>query len=247
MAGMRSAAACGDATAPEWRDRAASWHGHVHDAPDGWRHSVSIAPTGTAMMSMTCPLGMTSLFVAHDLEETGRSIVRGMMGTTPFACIGSALDMPIGESDDRTGIVDVLLACLGDLMDIEEDAEHASVALSWEHGPKPKVSCSRTSDAVPWPEPTELTMDMIRACGVRPRLVPSTLGPALGGMLQPGPITEWPDVDGIALGTDTAVEADLSDAIARLRTMAATRRARLTLGVAPGDMIVPGTCRKSGR
>jgi hypothetical protein len=197
------------------------------------------------MLSMTCPQGRTSLFVAHDLEDTGRSILRGMMGTTPFACIAHMLDMPIAESDDRPRVVDVLLACLGDLMDIEDHAEHATVALSW--GRQPRISCSRTSDAVPWPEATELAMSLIRESGVRPRLVPSTLRPAIGGMMQPGPITDWPDFDGLTLSMDTAVEADLSDAIARLRTMAATRRARLSLGVAAGDMIVPGASRKKGR
>lgn len=192
------------------------------------------------MLSMTCPLGMTSLFVAHDLEDTGTSIVRGMMGTVPFECIGAMPDLPIGESDDRTRIVDVLLACLGDLMDMEEDADHATVALSWGSGSIPRVSCSRSSDAVPWPEPTELALDLIRDCGIRPRLVPSILRPAIGGMLQPGPVTQWADFDGLSLGTDTAVEADLDDPIARLRTMAASERARRRLGVAPGDMILRG-------
>ena len=172
-------------------------------------------------------------------------MVRGMMGTTPFACIEPALRMPIGDGDERPMVVDILLACLGDLMELDEQDDHATVALSWQRGPS--ISCSRSSDAVPWPQATPLAMRMLGECGVGHRLVPSLLRPAIGGMLQAGPETQWPDHDGLALSADTAVEADLSDAIARLRTMAATRRARMTLGVAPGDMIVSGSSRQSGR
>jgi len=188
---------------------------------------------------MTSSDGTSSLFVAHDLDDLGRTIVRSLMSAAPFSEIHRVASLPISRTDDRTDLANVMLAALGDVMDMDEDADHACVSVSWDG--VPKVSCSRSDTDLPWPIATADLTARLEAIGPMHRLVPSLLMPAVRGMLPEADSTEWDDCDGVALGSEMAYQADLDDALVRLRTMAACARARSEACATPGSMVVEGS------
>jgi hypothetical protein len=193
---------------------------------------------------MTSPDGASSLFVAHDLDDMGRSVVRSMLGTRPFEAIGGMCSLPVSGTDDRPELAAVMLAGLADMMDLDEDADHTSIAVSWDRGPK--VSCSRSDASLPWPVPTDGMIARLESIGPSHRLVPTFLMPAVRGMLPDERISDWSDADGLVLSAEMAYETDTTDALGRLRTMAACAEARTRGGFVAGSMIREGS-RTDGR
>lgn len=242
MAGLGSAAACSGVEAPVWQERASLWKTFVHGSDDGWTHELVVVPTGTGIMKMTGPDSRSSILLVHGVDERGLAVVASMRSDRPFSSIPSLVGLAVCNEDRREELRTVLLAGLGDVLDMQPEARYAMVAVSWKE--RARISSSRTDASMPWPEATERMIAMLDVIGPVHRLVPGILKPAVHGMLSSETGTPWEDEDGLTLSSEMAIEADLDDAIGRLRTMAACETARRTMQTGPGSLIRPGISGK---
>jgi hypothetical protein len=245
LAGLRSAAACSGVQAPAWDRRPSTWKTFHHAAPDGWNHEVVVAPTGTGILKMTGPDGWSTLLLTHAIDDRGRAMIRTMQGENPLSDIPSLLGMEVSEEDRREDLRNIMLAALADVMDMDPGSDHAMVATSW--NPGARVSASRSDASRPWPEPTGRLLEALDGVGPVHRLVPGRLLPAVRGMLTDDAGGTWPDDDGLTLSSETAIEADLQDPLAVLRTMAACDAARRITSSPPGTLMRPGISGSHGR
>ena len=196
-------------------------------------------------MRMTGPDGRASLLAVHATDALGRSVLESMLGERPFSEVRRVAALDAVHADPRGDLRDVLLAGLADVMEQDQEDPEPGVGVSWDEGPV--VTCSRSDASRPWPIATEGMRRMLTTIGPRHRLIPSILLPALGGMLPGEPVRHWPNEDGLVLSSEAFVQADLSDPLERLRTMAACAKARLSTGAEHGSMIRAGSPQDAQR
>jgi hypothetical protein len=198
----------------------------------GWTYALRIM-LGTAAMTMTDPSGTSSMAVIHDLDEFGRAAIASIEQGRAIETFASLTDLPVSKKDDREAADVLLLAMLGDAMDLQPESAFLSVVVEWTTT-QAKVSLSRRSVDEEFPVATQEALSALDALGPRPRLAPSTTMRAFGMKTSP-----WPDdePDGVSLDSSLELAVVPEDVIDRMRWIRAARQARTKLGPDVGTLV----------
>lgn len=247
LGGLRAAASAHGAERLATRGQKGAMAGYTLALDSEYEADVVIVATGTGVVRFRSSAGISLLF-AHNHNEAGRIIIKGLLEENPAAAIASILDhFPSGltlspiqadpswidaspQQQRRAEIISAIVtACAAHAAALVPDTKFLQVDLTWPEDGVPSISTCAATDGRGLVA-TDLTIAMATEVGeIRVLRECSAWGAVESYFGEP--IPTFSPSTGLVIDNETRISIDFTSPIDRLRTIARGVEAASVLGV----------------